>query len=101
MTTAEKRIAKGEWVLVTGSNGYIGSHIVDVLLQEGYNVRGSVRAEKPWLNKLFDERHGKGRFETVIVPSLSSESAFNEAAKGVSGIVHVVCFCAVEKIAVD
>ncbi|KIW45683.1 uncharacterized protein PV06_04054 [Exophiala oligosperma] len=89
MTTAEKRIAKGEWVLVTGSNGYIGSHIVDVLLQEGYNVRGSVRAEKPWLNKLFDERHGKGRFETVIVPSLSSESAFNEAAKGVSGIVHV------------
>lgn len=91
MATAERRIAKGDWVLVTGANGYIGSHVVDVLLQEGYNVRGSVRAEKPWLNKLFDERHGKGRFETAIVSSLNDEAAFDEAVKGVAGIVHVVC----------
>ncbi|KAL6245680.1 hypothetical protein RBB50_007679 [Rhinocladiella similis] len=89
MATAERRIAKGDWVLVTGANGYIGSHVVDVLLQEGYNVRGSVRAEKPWLNKLFDERHGKGRFETAIVSSLNDEAAFDEAVKGVAGIVHV------------
>lgn len=33
-------------MLVTGSSGFIGSHIVDQLLLAGYTVRGTVRSEK-------------------------------------------------------
>jgi len=90
MASTERRIKQGQWVLVTGANGYIASHVTDVLLEEGYNVRGTVRTEKPWLNKLFDDKYGKGRFETVLVPILDAPGAYDEAVKGAAGIAHVV-----------
>lgn len=90
MAAAERRLSKGDVVLVTGANGYIASHVVDVLLTEGYNVRGTVRAAKPWLNNYFDGKYGIGRFETVIVEGMEAESSFDEAVKGVSGVVHMV-----------
>lgn len=31
---------------VTGVNGYLGAHVVDRLVQDGYRVRGTVRASK-------------------------------------------------------
>ena len=65
----DRRFSQGEWVVVTGANGYIATHVVDVLLEEGFNVRGTVRTQKAWLNKYFDEKYGKGSFETVIVSS--------------------------------
>lgn len=90
MSQQERRLAQGDWILVTGSNGYIASHVVDLLLEEGYNVRGTVRAEKPWLNRYFDNKYGKGRFETAILTSLEDETAFVEVVKGVSAVAHVV-----------
>lgn len=77
-------------MLVTGANGYIASNIVDLLLEEGYNVRGTVRTEKAWLNKYFDDKYGKGRFETKIVAALNDDGAFDEVVKGVTGIIHSV-----------
>lgn len=82
-------------VLVTGANGYIGSHIVDVLLglnaTKGtkYRVRGTVREDKPWLNKLFEEKYGPGVFETVVVPDVRADGAFDTAIQGVDGVFHV------------
>ena len=90
MAKTDRRIPAGECVLVTGANGYIASHVVDVLLEEGYNVRGTVRAEKPWLNKLFEGKYGPGRFETSVVPVLEKDHAFDEVVRGVSGIIHLV-----------
>ncbi|OQU99116.1 hypothetical protein CLAIMM_04798 [Cladophialophora immunda] len=89
MSWSRRRLTRGELVLVTGANGYIASHVVDVLLEEGYNVRGTVRAEKPWLNEYFDDKYGQGRFETVIVQRMEDESSFDAAVKGVSGVVHI------------
>lgn len=83
-------IRPGERILVTGANGYIGSHVVDVLLSLGYLVRGTVRAEKPWLNELFDSKYGAGHFETVVVPELNDKEALIRALRDVSGIAHVV-----------
>ncbi|KIW24729.1 uncharacterized protein PV07_10424 [Cladophialophora immunda] len=89
MAQEDRRIPEGAWVLVTGANGFIASHIVDLLLEKGYNVRGTVRNEKPWLDKFFEERYGTGRFETTIVSAMDADAAFDEAVRGVAGVVHV------------
>lgn len=83
-------IPKGSLILVTGANSYIGSHIIDLLLELGYNVRGTVRSPKPWLNELFEKKFGNNRFETAIIPVLEKEGALDDTMSGVSGIVHVV-----------
>ena len=73
-------------VLVTGVNGFIGSHIADQFLTAGYNVRGTARspskadAVKRWLTK----RHGDGRLEIAVVPNISTNGAFDDAVKGAS-----------------
>ena len=83
-------ISKGSLILVTGANGYIASHVINILLQEGFNVRGTVRAPKPWLNRYFDETYGEGRLETVPVPSMDEPGVWNQVMDGVSGVIHLV-----------
>ncbi|KAL4963384.1 uncharacterized protein BDV14DRAFT_176513 [Aspergillus stella-maris] len=80
----------GERILVTGANGFIGSNIVDLLLSLGYIVRGTVRSERPWLNEVFEKRHGVEKFEPVTVPTLDDKKAVAAVLDGVSGVVHVV-----------
>ncbi|KAF7562635.1 hypothetical protein G7046_g1471 [Stylonectria norvegica] len=89
MAPSNVTLPKGSLILVSGATGYIGSHVVDQFLNEGYNVRGTVRAPKPWLDEMFTKKYGKGRYESVIVPSIDADSAFDEAIKGVAGVVHV------------
>jgi uncharacterized protein YbjT (DUF2867 family) len=88
---SQLRIQPGQGlVLVTGANGYIGSTIVDILLQAGYYVRGTVRSEKPWLQALFDNKYGAGRFHMVVVNNLGVQANFELAMEGVEGVLHVV-----------
>ncbi|OHE94957.1 NAD dependent epimerase/dehydratase [Colletotrichum orchidophilum] len=82
-------LPKGSLILVTGANGYIGSHLANVLLGLGYRVRGTVRSEKPWLSEFFHSKYGKDAFELVLVPSLEDEEALGQAMTGVSGVAHV------------
>ena len=35
----EEGIAMAKKVLVTGADGFIGSHLTEILLEKGYNVR--------------------------------------------------------------
>jgi uncharacterized protein YbjT (DUF2867 family) len=98
-------IRVGERILVTGANGFIGSNTVDLLLSLGYNVRGTVRSEKPWLKDLFESKYGPGSFELVIIPSLDDKEDLAAALNGVSGVVHVVskiktryAFCSYAKL---
>lgn len=71
-------------VLVTGANGYIGSHIIDKLLKAGYLVRGTVRSpeKQKWLQDRFDAAYGKGKFELCPVLDIEAPNAFDEAVKG-------------------
>lgn len=77
-------IPQGSIVLVTGANGYIGSHTADQLLLAGYKVRGTVRdaSRAQWLQELFDEKYGHGKFELFVVSEMNVDGAFDEAVKG-------------------
>lgn len=84
-------IEKGSLVLVTGVSSYIGGHIANQFLQDGYRVRGAFRTldKVRWMQELFDREYGKSKFEAVEVRDMTANGAFDEAVKGVSGICHV------------
>ncbi|KAF4455211.1 Aldehyde reductase [Fusarium albosuccineum] len=83
-------VQKGTTILITGVNGFLGSHIADQFLGRGYKVRGTVRnVDKcSWLVKLFDKKYGEGRFHLAEVPNMIADGAFDEAVKGASVFVH-------------
>ncbi|CAG8890481.1 unnamed protein product [Penicillium egyptiacum] len=90
MTQAQDYIVPpGSRVLVTGANGFIASHIVKVLLDLDYLVRGTVRTPMPWLAEYFEKQCGSGRFELIVVSDFQKSNAFDESVKGVSGVIHV------------
>lgn len=78
-------IPQGSTVLVTGVNSFIGSHIADQLLLAGYKVRGAARdaSKLKWVQDVSDKKYGPGKFEGAVVPNMSAEGAYDEAAKGV------------------
>lgn len=71
-------------MLVTGFNGFIGSHIAQQLLEQGYKVRGTVRTEAKgkWIKDMLENKYGAGKVELAVVPDMAVKGAFNEAVKG-------------------
>lgn len=77
-------LPEGSLVLVTGVNGFIGSHIADQILLAGYQVRGIVRnAQKnAWMTTFFDGKYGIDKFELVEVKDLAETTALEKALQG-------------------
>ncbi|KAK1451325.1 NAD dependent epimerase/dehydratase [Colletotrichum melonis] len=90
--TPERKFAipKGSTVLVTGANGFIGSHVCKELLQLGFNVRGTVRdvSKCAWLPEALTRQRPKGDFMLVSLPDMEKEGAFDAAVEGVSAVIH-------------
>lgn len=65
-------------VLVSGANGFIALHVVSILLEQGFTVRGTVRsAEKGrLLAERFQGTYGE-RFEWIVVDDIAKVSACN------------------------
>ncbi|KAK7415952.1 hypothetical protein QQX98_005525 [Neonectria punicea] len=80
----------GSLIVVSGANGFIGSHVCDQLLAIGYLVRGTVRSleRSGWLKEYFERTYKAGNFELVEVPEIDKEGAFDEAITGAQGIIH-------------
>ena len=78
-------------MLVTGVNSFIGSHIADQLLIDGYNVRGTVRTLTKGVDLLnhLQKTYGKERFDLIIVEDITAPNAFDEAIKGKAPRCHV------------
>ncbi|RFU24080.1 hypothetical protein B7463_g12263, partial [Scytalidium lignicola] len=68
-------------VLLTGANGFVGSHILDQLLKAGHSVRSVVRSSSKASQVLADFPNHGNKLETAIVPDISAPGAFNEAVK--------------------
>jgi len=77
-------VPQGSTVLVTGVNGFIGSHVADQFLQYGFKVRGTVRdtSKNAWIRTYFEKTYGPGTFELVSVPDMTAEGAYDEVTKG-------------------
>jgi len=64
-------------VLLTGANGFVAVHILDLLLSKGYNVVGTVRSEskKPYLQEKFANHADK--LELVVVDDITAPGAWD------------------------
>jgi len=76
-------------VLVTGVSGFLGSHVVDQLLKDGYRVRGTARTAKvAAVQEAFSSQPGGDRVEIVGIDDIISGD-FTKALEGVSGVLHL------------
>jgi nucleoside-diphosphate-sugar epimerase len=88
----EPTIPKDSWVLVTGANGFVGTHVILQFLERGYKVRGTVRDAKvsKWVTEEVFPQYAKDRsLEVVEVKDMAATNAFDEAVKGVEAVVHI------------
>jgi len=80
---------KGALVCVTGATGFIAAHIVKLLLERGYRVRGTVRDSKgSRVNFLRDLPGAAERLELVDADLLGPIGTFDAAVQGCTFVLH-------------
>ena len=73
--------------------GWIGSHVAHEALAAGLCIRLAIRdaGKAKVVVDALEAIHGKGRIETVLVADYAQDGAYDEAVKGVQGVVHAAC----------
>lgn len=87
---------KGKNVLVTGADGFIGSHLVEGLLKEGCNVRAFVYYNSfnswGWLDTLQEDK--KVRID-VFAGDIRDPNGVRAAMKGIDIVFHLAALIAI------
>jgi dTDP-glucose 4,6-dehydratase len=83
-------------VFVTGADGFIGSHLIEALVREGFNVRAFVYYNSfnswGWLDQCGDDV--KGNFE-VFAGDIRDPHGIKEAMKGCDSVIHLAALIAI------
>lgn len=83
-------------ILVTGADGFIGSHLVEALVREGYTVRAFVLYNSfnswGWLDQCNPDV--KGHFE-VFAGDIRDPHGVKEAMKGCDVVLHLAALIAI------
>ncbi len=68
-------------ILLTGANGFLGSHITDCLLRNGYRVRAMVRttSNRQWLDNKPVE---------LVYGAMDEPDSLRKAVEGVDAVIH-------------
>jgi nucleoside-diphosphate-sugar epimerase len=77
------------YVLVTGATGFIGAHVVDVLLDRGLKVRGATRSKKKAQAMLDGRPNHSTKLDFVQVQDFDQTGVFDDAVKDVDAVIHV------------
>lgn len=83
-------------VLVTGSEGFIGSHLTELLIKEGYNVRAMVQYNSfnnwGWIDTF--DKEIKDDLE-VFLGDVRDPNGVREAMKGCNAVFHLAALIAI------
>ena len=83
-------------ILVTGADGFIGSHLTEALVREGYDVRAFVFYNSfnswGWLDRCGGDV--KGRFE-VFAGDIRDPNGVRSAVKGCDAVLHLAALIAI------
>ena len=89
-------IKVGATVLVTGADGFIGSHLTEALVRQGYKVRAFVYYNSfnswGWLDNCDEDV--KGNFE-VFAGDIRDPHGVKEAMKGCEAVLHLAALIAI------
>jgi NAD dependent epimerase/dehydratase len=83
-------------ILITGADGFIGSHLTEALVRAGYDVRAFVLYNSfnswGWLDQCGEDV--KGRFE-VFAGDVRDPNGVRAAMKGCDGVLHLAALIAI------
>jgi len=89
-------LKNGATVLVTGADGFIGSHLTETLVRQGYKVRAFVYYNSfnswGWLDQCAEDV--KGKFE-VFPGDIRDPHGVKEAMKGCDAVLHLAALIAI------
>ena len=83
-------------ILVTGADGFIGSHLTEALVRKGYDIRAFVLYNSfnswGWLDNCAEDV--KGKFE-VFTGDIRDPNGVREAMKGCDAVLHLAALIAI------
>ena len=89
-------ITKSSTILVTGADGFIGSHLTEALVRSGFKVRAFVYYNSfnswGWLEKCAEDV--KGKFE-VLTGDIRDPHGIKEAMNGCDAVLHLAALIAI------
>ena len=78
-------------VLVTGASGFIGLHCINQLLEQGYEVRGTVRSlsRRDEIETALEKAGRDTSSFSLFEADLTRADGWDEAVKGCDYVLHV------------
>lgn len=73
---------------MTGATGFIGAHIVDVLLAKGVKVRGATRSMAKGEAMIKSRPQHSASLDFVQIDDFENPGGLEEAVKDVDAIIH-------------